>query len=529
MWYDLTKYIYNNLKDDAKNERWWTSEVLRERADNVRNRINSTGRYTRLYDDNRDFNKLKKMMIAYLSINEEIRDTAGRDDQAICEEFGEYSPAVFDKKLCNFYYFLINEMDAWENGTFEIYVSLLEKAGISYSPASYESMEDVVTMYIIKTDNSFGRWVRLMSDWDQQVQNNQYKPFMMSPFIDRNEDRYNLTLGRLNELLDSGRKNQDNTHGTRMSLNQIDNAMNGILDNKDAQRIEELFRGYDGTIALILDTETRRQWYFLKMIYDVIERQVDDLLDAAEKNNTNAFNEIKANLWMENGIHNPNMHTPWCNIKIDDYRFDEIENAAEGSYITGAKVAEGFHACLDNFRYAERVIGGDEIEILQSLIFESASIIGGEFVDDEKQEHEYDERNRPGRRYTTAVNNFRMHIFEGRRVTKEFLLLTVLVAFANGIEYSDDYIKNHVLYNSRYPIALNEMNLFTKFYNETISCMRTIGPNEGLSDICLEDRIKFIDERKGCMRGKSAKYLERYFMLTQRSLFYDILMGHEIF
>ena len=525
MWYDLTKYIYNNLKDYARSECWWKSKELKECSENVRKGINSTGRYTKLYDDSRDFNKFKRMMIAYISINKEAEDTASRDSQAICEKFGEYSIEMFSKKLCTFYYFLINEMDAWKNGNFETYISLLKNAGVSYSPASYENMEDVITMHIMRTDNSFGRWVSLMSDWNQQVQNCEYAQSMTPPFIGENENRYSLTLGKLNELLASGRRNQDNTQGTRMSLNQITMDMDKILNNQDAQKIEELFRGYDRTIELILDTETRRQWYFLKIIYDVIERQVDDLIDAAENKNEESFNEIKGHLWMENGIHNINMHIPWCDITIDRYTFDEIEKAAEGSYITGAKVAEGFHECLDEYRYVEKVIGGDEIEILQSLIFESAKIIGGEFVDDD----EYDARNRIGHQYSTGMNNFRKHIFEGRRVTKEFLLLTVLVAFVNGIEYPDDYIKEHVLYNSRYPIELNEMNLFTKFYNETIIGIRKIGPGEGISDVCLEDRIKFIEERKSFMRRKAAEYLKRYFILTQRSLFYDILMGHEIF
>ena len=510
MWYDLTKCIYVNLTEDARTDEWLRSARLKKSAEDIIEKINGA-----LPDMNMlkwdDFTKFKTKMRYYLEINREIGEVANRDSQATINKFGIYTSEVFNKKKCIFYYFLLNEVGAWRENGANIYNTLLKTAGISYSPSAYESMEDVITACIIETDNNFERWLSLMNDWhktrDKHLQN------LQRPFMEENTENP-LTLNELDNLLENGRNSQNNTRETRMSINQITDDMEEIMENQNAENITELFNGHPRTIELILDAETRRQWYFLQMIYDIIDLQKDDFLYAAREGNAHTFEEIKGCLWTANGVKNANMRDSWGNITIANTNIDKIRAAIEGSYIVASRVEKGFEECLTESQYAENSLDGRSgNEISRSLIFEKANVIRKESI--------------PANR-APAEDTFRTHIFRGGKVTKEFLLLTVLVAFANGIEYTDEYIYNHILYNSRYPVDLNEENIFTKFYKETIEGMRNIKPDENLPDLCFKDRKVFIESRKNFMRRKSSKYLVEYFDSTQRSLFRDILIGHEI-
>ena len=551
MWYDITRCIYVNLIEAARTEDWWKSDALEARATDVMEKINDTFNHKKLKTS--AFNDLKKKMCAYLSINSIIGEDVGRDAPVVVDKFGEDKLEVFSKKTCVFYYFLINEMGAWKKESeIEVYDTLLENTGISCDLAPYESMEEFITTYIIETDNNFDRWLKLIRNWYDN--NDNYQKDLKEPFMDSGESYKNLTLGRLGDLLEQGRDTQNNTRATRMSLEQINLSMDDIQrNNPAAETIEELFDGYANTIGLILDAETRRQWYFLDMIYKTINQQVKDLKGARRNNMRNDFEELKSHLWLEkntdvkNNTDDENNNRPlqpwqksWSEITINCTE-EDLGKAIDDSFISPARVSKGFQDCLDEARHLDEYLAcieygfeernskerylaykagrnaeevSDNNNTVKSLVFEKAEVMGGGFSD--KNEEEYDKENRINRSgYRTGETNFRKHLRYGRKVTKELLLLTQLVSIANGVKYDANYINDHVLYNSRYSKDLNPRNLFTKFYNTT------------LERIINEPSLS---ERKEIMSENATQYIQRYLELTgfEGSLFYDVLMGNEI-
>lgn len=518
MWYDLAKYIHESINEEAREKNWWYNERFEGIANEIINIINASNVYPGKSIEKKAFKDLRLKMRNYITLSKKYGNGLDRGSKEVVEVFGEDRFELFTKRQCIFYCFLLERSGAWMNSGLKTYEDLLSKAGIPYSPTAFENMEDTITQYILKTDHSFERWILLNDDWKRHEQD--YEKDLIEPFIDSEESKKNLTVRRIKELLEPGMNEEETTQGTRMSLKSIVASMEEIIvdpNNIYAETIGELFKGRDRMIKLILDTETRRQWYFLRMIDSIIEKQTENLLDASEAQDRAAFAKARDSLWLEKERSSSTVEKTWCDVTLsDNYDPGELEEAINVSFIVPAKVLNGFCECLDgeetidiNLETGEKNYNGGR---LKSLIFENEKVVEGQYADDLDEEYDHKQHNY-GKQYRTGESLFRQHLFSGRTVTKELLLLTVLVAYANGVKYSTAHVKNHILFNSRYPRDLETFNLFTEFYNEALEKM---------------NMLESTDDRKKTMREIAGEYQEYYYHLRKRSLFYDILSGRHI-
>jgi len=518
MWFDLARFIYESTNEQTRGTNWWDDERLGEIADKMIKTITASNIYSGKAIEEKAFKDLRLKMKNYIALSEKHGSGLGRGSKEVVEVFGEDRFELFTKRQCIFYYFLLEQSRAWTNPGLKTYEELLSKAGIPYSPAAFENMEDTITQYILKTDRSFERWALLNEDWKRHEQD--YEKDLIEPFMDSEESKRNLTVRRIKELLEPGMNEEETTQGTRMSLKSISASMEEILvdpNNIYAETIGDLFQGRDKMVKLILDTETRRQWYFLRMIDSVIEKQAESLLDASEAQDRAEFTKARDSLWLEKEKHSSAVEKSWCDVALSDhYDLKKLQDAIDVSFIVPAKVLNGFCDCLDeeetidiNPVTGEKNYNGGR---LKSLIFENEKVVEGQYADDLDEEYDHKQHNY-GKQYRTGESLFRQHLFSGRKVTKELLLLTVLVAYANGVSYSTAHVKNHILFNSRYPRDLETFNLFTEFYNEALGKMNS---------------LESAEDRKKAMREVAGEYQEYYYNLRKRSLFYDILSGRHI-
>lgn len=203
-------------------------------------------------------------------------------------------------------------------------------------------------------------------------------------------------------------------------------------------------------VNAINDTEVRRHWYFCRIIQKIIERQ-----ETLRKNNAmpNDVNEEYLN-WVRVGEDGECIVPRRIALTIN-YAFDGTQ-----CNMALARVAlRKFH--WDPVNEEDKDGGGraHEQEIAQLVRFDA-----------------YGNNQHP------------------RRITKPLLLLMVLLAKVYGVEGLDmDYVKEHILENSRFDPELNENNRVESYFIDVFSKL------ESYPEYTIKERMRLLKKETGEM------------------------------
>lgn len=385
------------------------------------------------------FEKLRIIFLNQIATHLNSSTDAGKD-------------VFIDKGFCYFaYYWIIKENGDKIADKLTFWERLLFDAGIPYASAAFSSMEDVIQYYSCRKSLDCSEWHHLVSDWAAVKEN--YSPNLSIPYPERkpNEPTY-FTVAQIKEIANIG--TEETTKETRKSISEIENYLTRILsiDETIGNTINDIFgvQAEIDPIPLILDTQIRRNWYFLKMLNTILSKQREMILNFYKGEGNielqYAYEEIKEAIWFD---------MPRGSFQNDD----ELEEAIDNARVIIRKIALGFGRCLDKSAYLsqlQKLEHSDSTEYewvdhewIDPECFEKPELI---FEDNMKGYVDY----RDGETFFNAMVLGKQTL-EGKigNITREMLLVSALIAKVYGANISMDYICNNMLFNSRYSAKLS--------------------------------------------------------------------------
>ena len=224
---------------------------------------------------------------------------------------------------------------------------------------------------------------------------------------------------------------KDNSAQTRRSISYINANMNQWGNPAIRTSI----------IETTLDTEIRRRWYFCRIIGFILEHQIQELREATPESGE----VLKERCWLD-----------------DDQKrivLDKITNAFN-FYFEGMNWDDAHYACaMGRLKIRNRVHGKteDPAEADQDL-YELRC--GRDTINALIQQNEY--VHNPKRERELPFN---------RKVSRELLLMTVLLAGVFGVMIDMNYVKNNILFNSRFGNEFRD-TFFDRYFLETFEKIR---------------------------------------------------------
>lgn len=181
-------------------------------------------------------------------------------------------PVVYEKDNLFLFMWLVENEYISDNFNI-VYEELLYLLGYDYKPALYETVEDVILYLVLKTNSGYKELCDLFNDWNKCKTN--YKPNLDILYPESEKDfTYNYLLSTVlrNGFFEDKQK-------TRISLSSINEKLNDVIKTNQitSNHIEKVISSE--TIQLILDTNRRRQWYFLRIIQKTIANQIDEFTE----------------------------------------------------------------------------------------------------------------------------------------------------------------------------------------------------------------------------------------------------------
>lgn len=541
MWKELAERIYPLLTEEAKSAPFWDAQRTNRVSATIINEMDQL----RIFPGKihkRVFHPLRAQIRTIIDKNENRRypircEQSVEDD--IDYELGINTP---DKKSSICIFFILLELKA-----IKMPISMVSLdtfffiMGYNFCPTSYESMEDFITLYVIKSEQDFRKWCLLQRDW--QITKNQYHSSMKEPFNDKL-----MTFENFSKLLygDKGRKAtiNDIEYSNKLIAEACTELAQDLKRRKE-ETICGLFEdfSYNGLssadiIGKILDAQIVRQWLFLDMINKGWEAQINAIIEAAVNRDSKRFKRLlKEERWFGKKKTDGAIKKNWSDITIKD--FETLEDGAsvletllkKDSVLQPGKVYKGFYKRLDKERYPgdrngskeqqcisadKDLVGNDELEatyyFLRQTRFEGAKYIHYKFIDPVKWEmvadlkginiepkeftrRHYEQSWRGASRNGEAL--LRGLLTKKRVITKELLILTKLV-ISSETRIDDIY---YLLRAARFP---EKLGVFSAWYYGASSA-------EMERDYYF-NTYNFLDSRNN----------------GGRSLFYDILAGKEL-
>lgn len=345
----------------------------------------------------------------------------------------------FSKEELLYLCWVLNENGLCKENCADLYGELLEIIGLEDTSLLFSSVEDVALNLVLQTGQGFWAYSHLLRDW----MGNEEQGSLILPYAKNINE---LTLAQCKNIVEAGMEMVDNIHATRVSMRTIGSEFNTVLLSRvynGTQGIHDIFT--KSFCEKIVNTEARRKFYFFRILLRIIEKQVGDIKAALEeyyagnsKVGTQKIEELVSKCWFvkvkEAGN---NSDIPWSKVAECPRKAIRLANEpAEEGKITLKQLEED----LWNSRIRPSSIA--------KAFNDAFSMYGFAF---EKESEDGTGRN-------VAPRIQKLLLEPNQKISREMLLLSVLLARANGIDAQMDmnYVKEHILYNSRYSTKLNE-------------------------------------------------------------------------
>lgn len=462
--YSFVRIIYEHCDYGNKRTQWNQSEAMNcaERVALQWNEIVEKEAFATLKKvDAKSFVKLTKYLEAFhlfrVDKNGVIKE---REELSVNKKLNRTEYCSWTKEESLYLCWVLKEDGLYEKDCLTLYVKLLKVMGEEYNMLEFSNVEDVLLSLVLLTGYGFSEYCHLLNDWIREEKDEVGEGTLKLPYAD---DIKELTFAQWKKIVDAGMEVVDNVQATRVSMTTLENDFNallysGIYDGKKG--VHEIFS--EDFCKKVVNTNARRKFYFFRILLRIMEKQKEDILQALEeyckgdsKVGTKKIEELVSNCWFEK-VKSASKHSnivyhcdiPWSKIaegprkviSLENESDDIVENKLdEEKKITLEQVREDF----ENSRIRPSSIARafNEAFSLHGYAFEKS-------INDDNQE--------PARNVAPRIQKL---LLDGKqKISREMLLLSVLLARANGIDRQMDlnYVKEHVLYNSRYLKKLDE-------------------------------------------------------------------------
>lgn len=506
-------------------------------------------------------------------LNKECIDDMGkfkaRDDEAVRKLFGAETLTPIDIRLCLYAYFLITETSLYNEEACESYVSLyidiMESGGHAYYPELLPYMNDIILYIVLKKELQLNKYIKLLDNWEAYQEKNTISAGLELPHLDGKAKQ--MSFLEWEDIVNKGHEpgGADDEKATRRSVNYILEQLGHILakDIENCTDIEEIFDLK--ILKSVANTEIRRKWYLIKMLYVVVKRQIKNILELLKKyqrtyvQDAYIYERLRQALgecWLERKK-DENQALGECCLEckedensgsLSDYswkeigsrkrllkncKIEEVERALYGSFIDMGKIARAYDAAFDGSGFAmfchgleneekrkENGLRDHELENRATdqinHVILNAEQMGAAFAPYEVRSHMYsdpeywyeDEKiNEQVREIVKRASSYfglRALLYEKRKVSREMLLLTVLLSIANDVDIQREYITDHILFNGRFP----EMKLTDEQGKENQHC--TVFDEYFIELFKNLKNEKSLDSKKRTLRAKCGELEQEY-------------------
>lgn len=281
------------------------------------------------------------------------------DIDEIC---ASYKHVIYEKDILYTYMWML-ENNMIEKPGLNTYESLLYKLGCKYTPSTYESMGRVIQYIVLSLNCKCDVFCRLIDEWEKIKE--KYSAKLEIQFSSEEEMTYNT-------LKDNVLKNgfMQDRQITLKSVGSIESKVKDVVENPQIlSQLEEVKETNDEVddgvddenncvvkilgkdiIMMILDTERRRQWYFLRIIQQTIECQIKAFVKMYEEvdgkkniNNKKTMSDALKIIFLD--IHASQVNSILGNTQIDS---DELSEQLKNCNISISKIYRAFNTVFDS-------------------------------------------------------------------------------------------------------------------------------------------------------------------------------------
>lgn len=392
-------------------------------------------------------------------------------------------------------FFVLIEAKLYEGEHVMLYKTLLEAAGHEYLAFSFASMEEIILSYILQTQQDYDTYASQIAGWKRLesilLDSEEEGDMLRLPYVDNVNC---LSFEQWKETLDKGLEAIENEKRTRLSMASIGNEFISVLKDKTKvgkKNIQEVFSME--MFQRAINAQERRKWYFMRILSFVIEKQIQDILKGIENYRAGKEGAIAqlqkcvADCWLEkeekSSLHfakswsqvaeNPNL--------VSAFSMEQIKEELYHSRVVPAQIAKNFNYCFD----AQVLEDENEVDeqVKKGYAFEGYKLRCHLHAFCEMEDYEKALRTR-----AAAYRIQDMLMYKKCKVSREMLLLTVLLARALGVDIDMDYTLNHVLNNSRFPNKLNG-SIFDIYFEDVMDDFAHFK--------AVEERISVLQMRSG--------------------------------
>lgn len=404
-----------------------------------------------------------------------------RNDKDVKKIFGVETLTPVNLRYCIFTYFLITETRLFQDNIEEciscakLYKDIMMSAGYTYEQDVYPYMEDYIRAYVLRTNQGLDIYQGLLADWDKysDLIKEDLDNDLILPYIDENRQ---LTFEQWQDIIDSGLEQADNEKRTRNSMILMQRKMEDFICDESKRGKKEIRLVFSSDIIhSVRNTEKRRTWYMFRMLSVIIEHQIDMVVESLEDyraDQLGANEAVKAAIdacWLEKGKEEgiDNVYATWSQIGqnlniVEEVPIEKIEKALRMSRINIAKMGSDYDYYFDGV-YTDF----DEKEEKRKKRNK-----GYAFATYKMRRGLYDETDEDVAIQERTAERGLKGILSGRGgVSREMLLLTVLISLASGVKIAKNYVTNHVLFNSRFSRVYDKYSAFDNYFCETFDAL----------------------------------------------------------
>lgn len=423
---DLTKLEQDSVMESAKHIACEYNEIVEADAFPTLKKV-----------DVKTFEKLKKYIKSFHVFRmDKEGNILEQEALYVNKKLNPSDTCSFSKEDLLYLCWVLKENNLCKEDCSSLYEELLEIVGVEYNPLLFSNVEDITLSLVLQTGQGFWSYAHLLRNWmEKEEQGSLILPY--ANHIDK------LTLEQCKKIVEAGMEEADNVQATRVSMFTIESEFNKVLANKlydGKQGVHDIFS--KSFCEKIVNTEARRKFYFFRILLRIIEKQVEDILkalkeycDGERKAGTQKIEKLVSECW-----------------------FVKEKGAGNHSDIPWSKIAEGPRKVIRLEKEADQRISIEQVEedLWNSRIRPSS--IAKSFNDAFSMHgYAFEKECEDGTGRNVAPRIQKLLLESNQKVSREMLLLSVLLARANGIDVQMDmdYVQEHILYNSRYSKTLD--------------------------------------------------------------------------
>ena len=485
MRYEFVKYVYETTNFSKTKDIWKSKEVkqlAKEIISNIDNgKLLEGMRYAREDTRPKFFNDLLKQL-KELDYKDERGEFRKRNDYGIILAFGEKRfEKTLERRYLYFVYFLLVQSGLYQGNNVELFSELSDLAGYDYNEVNFPYMGDAIFYYVLKTNQDSNAFLELLKSWEKHVVSQQGTlKLSYSTLLNQRENSLEvINYRQLEQIVQEGMEENDNTAATRHSLSKIESDLEMVIANsekKNLNKCTDITEIFPMTLCTsINNTEVRRQWYFFKLIHMIVDRQIKEIVECIEKYRTQEKNpkstrkeliNLFRNSWLEKEDH-VKLRGTWMQIAKEPEKFMKYEKSELQELLKQSRIKIG-NVTKDFNEYFEGNVGSRAaFEKYEERIYTF------EISEDFKELGRIEKRNKMAPR--NIEQHFRQLLTQKSIVSREMLLLCCLMAKVKGVDIRKEYVQGHILFNSRCTSKLYvDTSVFDSYFETTFDKLAKI-------------------------------------------------------